>query len=279
MIETPGCPRRRVWATIFSLGLLALLPLPAHAWSEIGHRVVGELAQAALTPQARTEVDALLAGEAEPTLAGVATWPDRIRDEDRWKHTGRWHYLNFPRAAGCDYAPARDCANGDCVVGAINHQLTVLGDREQPRERRLQALKFVVHFVADVHQPLHAGFGDDKGGNDFQVQVDLPGHAPEGTNLHRAWDWWILASREDDWRAYARLLGAEGIPTSERDQVRGNPAAGWAEESCRILREPGVYPTSRRLGPAYFEQWRPTAEKRLREAGGRLATLLNHALG
>jgi hypothetical protein len=276
-MSLPSYPRRLRAPAL--LAVLALLPLPTSAWSELGHRIVGELASAALSPAAKAATEELLAGEAEPTLAGVSAWPDRIREEDAWKHTGRWHYLNFPRSVGCDYAPARDCPDGDCVVGAINRQLAVLRDRGQPRQQRLEALKFVVHFVGDVHQPLHAGFAHDRGGNDFQVHIEVPGHEPEGSNLHRAWDWWVIATREDDWRAWSRILAAEGIPTSERDAVRGNPAAGWAEESCRTLREPGFYPTSRKLGPAYFDHWRPTAEKRLREAAGRLATVLNEALG
>ena len=260
--------------------LLALASPPALAWSELGHRVVAALAEGALTPAARVEVASLLADEAEPTLPGVASWPDRIRDQDAWKHTGRWHYLNFPRGVGCDYAPARDCPGGDCIVGAINRQLAVLADRDQPRERRSEALKFVVHFVGDVHQPLHAGFADDRGGNDYQVSLRLPEREqPEGTNLHRIWDWWILSTREDDAARYAALLAPQGLPTSERDAVRGNAPAGWAEESCRIVREPGFEPPGHRMGIDYLDQWRPTAEKRMREAAGRLATLLNDILG
>jgi len=257
-----------------------LLAAPAHGWSELGHRTVAALAEAALTEAARAEVAGLLAGEPDPTLPGIAAWPDRIRDQEAWRHTARWHYLNFPRQAGCDYAPARDCPDGDCIVGAINRELAVLADRGQPRQRRAEALKFVVHFVGDVHQPLHAGFAHDRGGNDFQVSLRLPGNEqPEGTNLHAVWDWWILASRERDHARYAGLLAPEGLPTSERDQVRGNPAAGWAEESCRVTREPGFYPSRHRMDHRYLDQWRPTAEKRMREAAGRLAQLLNRTLG
>ena len=258
---------------------LALAAAPAFGWSEPGHRVVGELAAGALTPAARAEVDALLAGEPEPTLAGVSAWPDRIRDQPEWEHTGPWHYLNFPRGVGCEFDAGRDCRNGSCVVGAIEQQLAVLADRGQPRERRRDALKFVVHFVGDVHQPLHAGFADDKGGNDFQVNLRLPGREPEGTNLHAVWDRHLLFADSQDWRAHARRLARDGLVSSERDAVHPRPAAGWAEESCRILREPGAYPEKHVVGADYFDTWRPTAEKRLREAGARLAALLNDSLG
>jgi hypothetical protein len=269
----------RRWHRLPLLALLLACP-PALAWSELGHRTVAALAEAALTEDARAAVAALLAGEPEPSLAGVAAWPDRIREQDAWKHTAPWHYLNFPEQAGCDYAPARDCPGGNCVVGAINRELAVLKDAARPLAERRAALKFLVHFVGDVHQPLHAGFAHDRGGNDFQVSLRLPGHdQPEGTNLHGVWDWWILSTREDDADAYTVLLGEQGLLTSERDAMRGNPAAGWAEESCRIVREPGFYPARHRLDMHYLDQWRPTAEKRMREAAGRLATLLNDALG
>lgn len=273
-------PRRMPPLRSAAAALLLLACPPVLGWSELGHRIVAELAEAALTPAAREEVRTLLADEPEPRLAAVAAWPDRIREQDGWKHTAPWHYLNFPQHGGCDFTAERDCRDGNCVVGAVQRQLAVLKDRSAPRERRAEALKFVVHFVGDLHQPLHAGFGHDKGGNDFQVSLRLPDREqPEGTNLHGIWDWWILSTREDDAAAYAALLGTHGLPSSERDQVHRSPVPSWAEESCRIVREPGFYPDTRRMDLRYLDHWRPTAEKRLREAASRLAALLEDALG
>src|SRR3546814_2801203 len=102
------------------------------------HRLVGELAQRHLTPAADAEVARLLAGEKDPTLAGVAAWADTLRNEDppRFKATSKWHYVNTAPDGGCRYVPARDCPDGNCVVGAIEKQLAILSDQGQPVEAR-----------------------------------------------------------------------------------------------------------------------------------------------
>lgn len=276
MSHRPLSRARRARAFVPVLLAVALLALPpaALAWGRLGHRLVGAMAESALTPAARAKVDALLAGEPEPSLAGVSTWPDEVRDTDAWKHTWRWHFVNFPRGGDCDYAPARDCPDGDCVVAAIDRQLAVLADASTPRERRVEALKFVVHFVGDIHQPLHAGYADDKGGNDFQIN-----YRRRGSNLHTAWDSWILETESDDFDVWMQRLAAGPLPLSERDAVARNPPARWAEESCRIVREPGFYPPRALIGPSYFDAWRPLAEQRLRQAAARLAQALNRTLG
>jgi hypothetical protein len=254
--------------------LLSLLPLSAHAWSQAGHRIVGHLAAAELTPSARAEVARLLAGEPDPTLAGVSDWADRLRGEDgpRGKATAPWHYVNYASGT-CDFDAVLDCPKGDCVVGAINRNFLVLSDRQRPLAERRDALKFLVHFVGDVHQPLHSNPRRDRGGNDYQVNL----HG-RGTNLHAIWDHTLLESRGLAPRAYAEALRRE--PLLPHDPTRGSqtPALDWALQSCRLVRQPGVYPDGHVIGDDYIQAHRPIAERRLREAGSRLAALLNHAL-
>lgn len=263
--------------------LLLAFASTAQAWSKQGHQLVGELAERGLTPAARAEVQRLLAGEAEPSLAAVSTWADEIRAASRTpqghalgERSSRWHYVNF-RDEGCRYAPERECPGGDCVVGAIEAQAAVLADRTRSDEDRRHALKFLVHFVGDAHQPLHAGFAHDRGGNHFQVQYRGTG-APaggQGTNLHGVWDYWLLQSAGLDNPDYVRKLLAIDPPPPADGQARD-----WVLESCRLIASEGVYPTSRRrvLHDDYLETHRPTAETRLRQAGLRLAALLNQAL-
>jgi hypothetical protein len=131
-------------------------------------------------------------------------------------------------------------------------------------------LKFVVHFVGDVHQPLHGGYRDDKGGNTYQVQFQ-----GQGSNLHRVWDSGMLATRTPDWQAYARELDARGPVTLPA--VQGAPYAAWAEESCRLSRD--IYPDGHTADADYVRAHLPLAEERLRQAGRRLADLLNRVLG
>jgi hypothetical protein len=134
-------------------------------------------------------------------------------------------------------------------------------------------LKFVVHFVGDIHQPLHAGSRDDKGGNTFQVQFN-----GKGSNLHRLWDSGMLYTRGLDWKAYAQQLDSTPVNLPAPIAPLDNPYAQWAEESCRITTEPGFYPSGHVLGADYVHAELPVAEQRLREAGRRLAEVLNLAL-
>jgi nuclease S1 len=259
-------------------GLLiaALLPAVAMAWGPKGHRLVGGLAASALTPQARAEVARLLRGEAEPTLAGVANWADELRDHpaagdpDLGKRSSRWHYVNLAEDH-CGYAPPTHCPTGDCVIEAIVRQRDLLADRTQPDAVRTQALKFLVHFVGDAHQPLHAGYAHDKGGNTIQIQLD-----GQGSNLHRLWDSDVIASANMSERRYLQHLRRMPLPPEAR--TGSDAPAAWAEASCRIVLRDGFYPLEPKITPTYFAQWRPTADAQLRIAGHRLALLLNTAL-
>ncbi|KAB7767500.1 S1/P1 nuclease [Xanthomonas maliensis] len=252
---------------------LSLLSSTALAWGPQGHRLVARIAETELDPQARAQVAQLLAGEPDPTLAGVATWADELRahDPDLGKRSGPWHYVNLGEH-DCAYDPARDCPDGNCVIAALDAQAKLLADRNQPLDVRRQALKFVVHFVGDIHQPMHAGYAHDKGGNDFQLQVE-----GKGSNLHALWDSGMLNSRHLSDDAYLqRLLALPATPAS----TPAFPPAGlaWAQASCRIAIAPGAYPPTHVLSPAYIDTYRPIAEAQLRAAGDHLAALLNAAL-
>lgn len=264
---------RRFALTVF-VSLLLAAPA-AMAWGPLGHRVVAALAWRQLNPTARAAVEKLLHGSQWDSLADVATWPDDIRHMPQyqrlWKRTRRMHYINFG-SSDCDYVPPRDCRDGDCVVAAIEHYESILANRRLPEKQRLRALIFVVHFIGDVHQPLHAGYRHDAGGNFYQVQFE-----GKGSNLHRVWDSGMLRTRHMNWKQYADFLAAKGpvtLPASAPDVA---PPVQWAEESCRITRH--IYPSGHKIGKNYVEKELPVADKRLREAGARLAKTLNRILG
>ena len=280
-------PARRLAPVILVLGLV--IAAPVVAWSALGHKLVGELAQRHLNRQASAEVKRLLAGEPDPTLAGVATWADTMRDRepDRFKQTSRWHYVNFP-SGDCNYVPERDCKNGECVIAAIEAQRRILADRSQPLAARRDALRFIVHFVGDVHQPLHASNHADKGGNDFQVSlrtdIEPEAYARDryvggvmGTNLHSVWDFYVLAERRLDLDAYADELDRQPWPPA-LDRSAVGPAA-WAGESCRLIETRQLYPAGHKMDRSYPDAQRALAEQRIRVAAYRLATLLNETLG
>ncbi len=275
--------------------LLAAIPL-ALAWSALGHRLVGALAERHLTPAAEAQVKLLLAGERDPTLAGVATWADDLRNSNpaEFKRTSRWHYINTPPGT-CDYVAARDCPDGNCVIAAIQKQTAILADRSQPLAARREALKFIVHFVGDVHQPMHANNRNDLGGNKYQISLrtDLKpeAYAKEryvdgvmGTNLHAVWDYYILGSAshgtggEPGLHQYVDLLDALPWPPLNDDGPNTGPVA-WAGESCRLVDSRHLYPDTHKLDRSYLDAERPLAEQRVRQAAWRLAQLLNQALG
>lgn len=246
------------------LAVLGLLwGLDAHAWGAQGHRVIATLAQRQLTPAAGKEVKRLLALEPGQTLVSISTWADEHRGEP----SRPWHYVNFPRA-NCDYDAQRDCAEGRCVVDAIQMQVEILGS-SAPDEDRLIALKYLIHFVGDVHQPLHAGFLDDKGGNTYQLQAFM-----HGSNLHALWDAGLIESLGEDTRALAARLARKN---KDRGKVRPWTAKQAAQESCRIVAGSDFYP-GRVVDDDYVATYIPVMEDRLALAGARLAELLNRVL-
>jgi hypothetical protein len=261
--------RDRRFARRLSALALLLAATPVLAWGPTGHRIVAELAERRLEPAVHARVRTLLAQAHARTLADIADRADDMQDDPReraaWRATAKLHFVNFAGGATCRYDAGRDCAGGRCVVAAIDRYSARLADRRLSDAERADALVMLVHFVADVHQPLHAGYRRDAGGNRFQVR-----HAGRGTNLHAIWDTPVLTGRREGWRRYADELARTPLPAARGD------AAQWAEESCRLTRD--LYPTGHRVDDAYLERMRPLAERRLREAAVRLARLLNGAL-
>ncbi len=249
-----------------------LAPSPAQAWGPKGHRLVARLAEARLSPDARSEVLRLLAVERQESLADIANWADELRqnDPDLGRRSARWHFVNIGEH-DCRYDAARACPGGDCIVEAIRAQSAILADRTRSDRERLQALKFVVHLVGDVHQPMHAGYARDRGGN--TVQVNYRGR---GSNLHALWDSTLLNAHSED--AYYLRLRGERPRRSQAADASLSPER-WAERACRIVTRPGVYPASARIGEDYIERHRPIAEEAIRQAGDNLARLLDRTLG
>lgn len=287
-----NCRAAALARLIAPLALVALWGVgttPARAWGVQGHQVVAAIAWQGLSPGAREESTRLLALEPGQTLVSVATWAD----EHRGPGTAPWHYLNFPRGQ-CRFDAAGDCPDGQCVVGAIERQRAILGSKA-PDAERLQALKYLVHFVADVHQPLHAGYQDDRGGNTVQLRFLM-----RGSNLHALWDKGLIEQLGLDNEALIAAAQAQlaaqvksqahvqtqmlrpvqfqsqSTAAAPSDSGLAN-AAAMAEESCRIVAQPGFYPQGD-PSPAYVARMTPVLLQRLALAGQRLAALLNQAL-
>ena len=254
--------KRRLSAFFVAL-LTAITSVKAMAWGQDAHRVIALVAEGELTPSARAQVNRLLAQESGATLASISTWPD----EQRSDKTSKWHYVNFPEGT-CKYVPERDCPDGACVVEATQRQIALLQSHAGDAEK-LIALKYVVHLVADVHQPLHAGRGKDRGGNSFQVQF-----FERGTNLHALWDIDLVKQIDSDQGKLVRKLKAMRSKTPE--QAGKQMIVQAAEESCAIANSARFYP-SRTVDNEYVDFAVPIAMDRMRTAASRLAAILNSA--
>jgi hypothetical protein len=258
---------KRVVLTI----LLLLAPVPAFAWGAEGHEIIAAIALRELSPMARLQAASLLGGDA--MLIHDANWADEIREQR--PETGHWHYADIPLGVP-GYDPRRDCRADDCVVAQIENDRRMLANSRASRQSRTEALRFLIHFVGDIHQPLHAVDNNDEGGN--AVRVYMPGTR---TNLHRVWDAEVVEALGYNADAIAGEIDHAVTPAQRKSWQAGSPA-DWANESYRIARDE-IYPVSRgrrtmRLPASYLRAEKTVVRRQLARAGVRLAWLLNATL-
>jgi hypothetical protein len=268
-------PSLRRWACLLAVSGVVVLGgprPPAFGWGPHGHRIATRVAEARLSPAAKAAVRELL--HEGDTLLTVCNWADHD-GHDAVPGSARWHYVNVPLDA-TRYAD-RFCRGGDCVVAKIDKFRQVLADRRAPRAERARALLFFVHFVEDVHQPLHVGDNRDHGGNDTQVQF-----LRESTNLHRLWDSTLIDDASRDEREWVRRIEPLLTPENVEAWSRGG-AESWADESLQAAkkayhdpRDPArLIVSGDRLGRDYEEAALPLVRLRLAQAGVRVANELN----
>ena len=278
----------------WAAALFAALSAPTLAWGPQGHRTVGAIADRLLTPQARAAVALILADDRDKfdnpshrtTLEAVSVWADEIRGTSAARPA--WHYDDIPV---CGSEPkSRYCPDGQCNTEQLKRLVGVLADTRAAVRERDEALKWIVHLLGDLHQPLHAANNDDHGGN--RVAVAFEGVKTRGReNLHRAWDndlvTLVLHTRghQQPPRNIEALAAEAHTLVGEAGQ--GDPDS-WASESNHLARNiayryPGfacnsVPPGIVVLDAAYQEQAEAIVRERVLLAGARLATLLNQTL-
>jgi hypothetical protein len=284
---------------IFALGIvLAAVSGNALAWGEEGHRMVGAVADRHLTPRAAHEVAFLLEHDrladrtpsGRRTLAEVAYWADEIKDYTWGKRRASWHFDDVPVCEPAD--PARYCRNGGCASAQLARQIAILADRSQRLRDRDEALKWVVHLVGDIHQPLHAADHHDRGGNTIQVSFfGVRDNPPYGTmRLHTVWDVQMVQRLITD-RQGENAIVAEPIAGAQKARWEQGTIADWVSESNAIARElvypalPGGFACSRRvegivaIDDAYYSKAAPIIDEQIHKAGVRLARIVNDTLG
>ena len=295
---------------IFTTSCALLLPSTARAWGDEGHTIIGHLAYALLTPAAQKQVDALLKADQDQLTAkdfpSRTTWADKWRDSDRpngprYTGTRQWHFVdteipNGTLAAACfDHPPlpkGKPASQGlaeQCVVDKIKQFRTELADPSTSPAEKILALKFLMHFVGDIHQPLHAAQKDnDRGGNSVPVVYDST-----ASNLHSYWDTKLVTRFGYDARFVADTLRTGITKTKVVTWSKGDPDT-WAMESFheaksvaydfsglqtrKVMTENGPA-AAYVLTHVYDDRAQPVVRAQLQKAGVRLATVLNEALG
>jgi hypothetical protein len=249
----------KITRSCFAIGFLVLLPTTAYSWGALGHQAISSYAEKQLNVKSLQKIQQLLAQEPGSTLASISTWADEHRNPT----TAAWHYVNFPRG-DCVYQPQRDYPDGRCVIEAIGAQITVLKSSVDDF-KKLQALKYVIHFMGDIHQPLHAGYADDRGGNQYQLQVFM-----RGSNLHSFWDSGLIKQESEDVEVWVQKLST--LNAANKTLMVSVPE--MAQESCQVVALEGYYP-GRLIDGDYVKRFGPVAARRMQQAGDRLATMLN----
>ena len=278
----------RGWFVGAAMMVLLLMSAPANAWGEFGHRTTGEIALANVTPETRAAIATLLTHSralgtpecALDTLEDATVWPDCVRrDRLRWGYTAAWHYRTTPVCEA--FNPRANCSGGSCVTGQIERNRHILADESLPAAIRLEALAFLVHFIGDVHMPLHSGDKDDRGGNDRKASYGI---VPD-MNLHWIWDG-ALAERAitDTATPLVRVYDA-----GERAELATGSSDDWAQESWQISRDfvyPNAFdtdacaselPDETALTQEDIVAAIPIAQKRVQQAGLRMARMLDEA--
>lgn len=249
---------------VLALVVVLTVPSTSFAWGRVGHQVIANVAQQRLSPAARKGVASLLKGA---TLASVSNEADDYRNNH--PETERWHWVDIPITT-IRYDATRDCQNvpgeGDCILAEIDRLVATLKDASRPDEQRVQALKFLVHFVGDLHCPVHAVNNHDRGGN--YLRVTLFGRP---TNLHSVWDSGLIT--EGGFNVTSLTKAVEELGASVEP---GGTPVDWAEEAHDVARDVAyAIPPNRALSYAYLNAAIPSLKVQLLRGGIRLAALLN----
>lgn len=236
----------------------------AHAWGQTGHRVTGQIAELYLSRDARTAIQLILDNE---SLAEISTYADENRSNpaEFWQEVaGPFHYVTVP--AGKKYSEVGAPAEGDSVT-AINMYTDTLKNPSSTRADKQLAIKMLVHIIADLHQPLHAGNGTDRGANDVKVEFFW-----EESNLHRVWDSGLIDRRKLSYTEWYHFLAPKISAQQAADWQTTNPHV-YIQESAEIRET--IYPDGDRLSWQYLYDNTPMTKLRLQQAGVRIAAHLN----
>lgn len=252
-----------IFSWFSNLGLLCILMFNSIDWGKTGHQVVGEVAQQYLTTKAQKEIEGLLNGA---SLVSVSNFGDEIKSDPKYKALNPWHYVNLP--LDMPYTRAKKNPKGD-VVTAIKKCIDKVKDPDEPRRKRAFYLKLLIHFIADLHQPMHVGRKEDRGGNNIPLQW-----FGKTTNLHRLWDSNLIDTYGMN---YVELTDdLQKLTPKMIDEIQSQSIEEWVKESQALAKN--IYkdtPPHSRLGQNYSTRYMSLLKLQLLKGGLRLAASLN----
>lgn len=213
----------KVVGCVLALSISLLVSEKSYAFGENGHRVVAEIAESRLTANTKKKVAEILGQE---TLAEASTWADEVRSDNHYNKYDPWHYVEIPN--GMNYGNSPKNPDGDVIVG-IKTTIDVLQGRSTVFNKK-EALRYLVHFIGDLHQPLHVGNGKDKGGNLCVVKF-----AGRNTNLHTVWDTHLIGARELSYTELSKFLNRSDLVTQNKinSWVTGD-YIDWAQDVVKV---------------------------------------------
>lgn len=253
----------KISTLVITFFLVVNIGFASEDWGKTGHRAVGEIAEGYLNRKAKKEISKLLNGH---SLAFVSNYADAIKSDRKYDAYKPWHYVSFPFGAKYHEHPKSEA--GDIIV-AIEKCINVLKDENSSNADKTFYLKMLVHFMGDLHQPLHIGLAEDKGGNDFHVRW-----FKDGTNLHTVWD-----SKMIDFygMSYTELAAnTDKLSKIEYEKIKSGNVIDWMYESRALCEE--IYENTevgQKLGYRYMYEYTHEMRSQLQKGGIRLAKLLN----
>lgn len=262
--------RFRFLIRTFLIVSILLISQFAFSWGVTGHRVIGEIAEQHLTKKAKKELRKLIGKE---TLALWSNWPDFIKSDSTWNYVSPWHYVNLPgHMEKQKFIEELKKLPGKNLYTQITAMMAELKDKSLPVEKRKIALSFLVHFIGDLHQPLHVGRPEDLGANKIVVYW-----FDQKTNLHTVWDSMLIEFQQYSYTEYAKLLDI-----ASKEQVKeweSSSLEDWFYESYSLANI--IYdttPNESKLSYKYNYQFQKILNEQLLKGGIRLAALLNQVL-
>jgi len=230
------------------------------AWGKTGHRIVGEIANRQLSKVAEKNISEILG---HSNLSRVSNWADEIKSDSDWKHAWDWHFMTIPD--GENFEPGK---HEGVAFEKMEDFISILKNSRAMQKEKQIALKFLVHLVGDLHQPLHVGNGEDRGGNDIKVKW-----FSESTNLHRVWDTHMIDHQKLSYTEYADYLLLD-VSAKEKTEWMSASLVAFVLESAKHRKQAyGIEDGN--LKWEYFYQNKSLLEQRLRLSGFRLAGILN----